>query len=281
MGFGELALLLGYWMVSRMPLGSIVLMEEPETFVSPRSQRRFADIVAKIALQRNLKVVATTHSPAFASRFSEDEITLVSRTSHIVSLHTPAPRAALETRLEMLSRARQIWFVEDLLAARIAAFFSVEVSMPIDIFVAGNNNSVVAMSTGPRAYGRPDVSFVGLLDGDERVRRGALPANVGFLMSDVPPDRFICDLIMNASRDQMAEKLGVQPHELELALASVEGQERHEALHILRNELGISLDQLVSGALRWWVSARNDESREFTAHLLSLSDGSRLVTAAE
>lgn len=270
MGFGELALLLGYWLLLRMPKGSLVLMEEPETFVSPRSQRRFADISARFVLERNLIVVATTHSPSIVSRFNREEITLVSRTIHDVSLHTPAPRAALERRLELVQERRQVWYVEDAVAARVASYFSEMCPLPVDIFLAENNDGVVNAVASVKPATTSAISFVGLLDGDERRRRVPIPPSTGFLPSDDPPDKFIHKLICQAPRDSLASLLGVSRSSLELALASSAGEDHHQALHTLRSELGITLDYLVRGALRWWQESQPDEYADFVSGLTRL-----------
>ncbi|MCD9126879.1 AAA family ATPase [Luteimonas fraxinea] len=271
MGFGEHALLLGYWVLTRMQSGALILMEEPETFVSPRSQRRFADFAAKIALKENIKIVATTHSPSIVARFLEDEITLLSRNGHAVSLHAPAPRVALQSRLEIVEYPRQVWFVEDAMAARIASFLAAGFSFHVDVFVAGNDDAVVSLVTTPRAFGDSRVRLIGLLDGDERRRRDNLPASVGYLPSALAPDEFLLDLLAGADRREMAEMLTVSNESLELAMGSIAGLDHHEALHTLRRELEISLDQLTLTLLRWWGKHRADEVRDWMAEFIGVA----------
>ncbi len=63
MGRGELSLLLTYWVLHDLPRESILILEEPETHVSPRSQDSLMNIVAKLADERAIWVLVTTHSP--------------------------------------------------------------------------------------------------------------------------------------------------------------------------------------------------------------------------
>jgi hypothetical protein len=49
MGLGELALHLTNWHLSRVPENSILLLEEPETHISPRSQHTLLNILAEYA----------------------------------------------------------------------------------------------------------------------------------------------------------------------------------------------------------------------------------------
>lgn len=200
-------------------------------------------------------------------------MTLVSRNGHEVSLHCPPPRAALERRLELTNPYRQVWFVEDAIAARIARHFINEmgVQRDIDVFIAGNNDAVLALATTSKPFDDSHVSFIGLLDGDERVRRPDLPRNVGFLLSDTSPDSFLLVNFRAAPRSEMAVFLGVEAAALELALASCAGLEHHQALHTLRQELGINLDQLVAGGLRWWVENKKDDALSFIEYLNELS----------
>ncbi|MEN4939790.1 AAA family ATPase [Stenotrophomonas sp. TWI1151] len=259
MGFGELSLLLAYWVISRMPDGSVVLLEEPETFISPRSQGRLANIAARFALERDLTIVATTHSPSIVSKFQGNEIVLVSRARHTVSLMCPVPAEILERRLEMVSSVRKVWFVEDATAARFLSFFIAVAGLSSisDVLVVGNNDAVVSMATSVKPYGNSSMVVIGVLDGDERARRKAVGSNIEFLPGVVSPEVMLKDFVTSSEVRACASNIGVVEHSLSLALGASEGEEPHEWLHSMRRELGISLDQFVQGALRAWA-AEND-----------------------
>jgi predicted ATPase len=79
MGRGELALLLTYWTLKDLPKNSILLLEEPETHVSPRSQDCLMNIVAKTCEKSGVWVLMTTHSPTVIRRLPQTQIKLLGR----------------------------------------------------------------------------------------------------------------------------------------------------------------------------------------------------------
>lgn len=79
MGLGELSLFLIYWELRAVELNSIVLIEEPETHVSPRSQECLINVCAKICLQKGLNLIITTHSPFIIWRLPPENLRLLIR----------------------------------------------------------------------------------------------------------------------------------------------------------------------------------------------------------
>ena len=79
MGRGELSLLLTYWTLKDMPKGSILILEEPETHVSPRSQDSLMNVVAKFCDEKGMWTIITTHSPTVINRLPREHIRLLTR----------------------------------------------------------------------------------------------------------------------------------------------------------------------------------------------------------
>lgn len=273
MGFGELSLLLAYWLLSRMPKGSIVLLEEPETFVSPRSQGRFANVAARFALDSDLMIVATTHSPSIVSKFLANEITLVSRAGHVVTLVSPVSDSVLERRLELTNPVRRLWFVEDASAARFLGFFLSEAGLRSvsDIIIVGNNDAVFSFASNAMLFGDSRIVVNGILDGDDRPRRQHVPANVDFLPGNVSPELMLKNFVSNGDPLTMAESIGVTKEALSLALAAAGGEDAHQWLHSMRADLAISLEQFVTGSLRMWAAANAPIIDLFIARLRFLA----------
>lgn len=272
MGFGEHSLLLAYWLLSRMPTGSVILLEEPETFVSPRSQGRLVNVAARIALDSELTVIATTHSPSIVSRFKPNEITLVSRAGRNVTLKTPVEESVLERRLELINPVRRLWLVEDASAARFLSFFLSQAGLASvsDVLIVGNNDAVFA-SAGMRAFGDSRIILNGILDGDERKRRSSIPLNMDFLPGDVAPEVMLKQVVSTADRVATADAIGVTVEELELALAAAGGEEVHQWIHAMRADLAVSLDQFVAGVLTTWAVENSAILAAFVARLRVLA----------
>ncbi len=79
MGLGELVLLYVYWRLYRINSKTIVLLEEPDTYVSYSSQEELFNILARFSDEKNLWVILTTHSTAIASKVPPQHMTLLYR----------------------------------------------------------------------------------------------------------------------------------------------------------------------------------------------------------
>lgn len=273
MGFGELSLLLSYWLISRLPRGSVMLLEEPETFVSPRSQGRFTNIAARMAVDADLMIIATTHSPSIVSKFKSQEITLVSRVKHTVTITSPVPDSVLERRLELVNPVRRIWLVEDNTAARFLRFFLsiAGLSSISDILIVGNNESVFTSASNFRPFADARIFIFGILDGDERSRRPVTPSNIDFLPGNFSPEYIMREFVTSEARDVIASVIGVEVGSLELALAASEGEDVHEWVHAMRAELEVPLDQFVAGVLKAWCASNSALVDAFVERLRSLA----------
>jgi ABC-type Mn2+/Zn2+ transport system ATPase subunit len=62
MGFGELCTFLAIWRVSRCKNGQAILLDEPDSHLSPNARRRLADFLAVQAAEKELWVIFSTHS---------------------------------------------------------------------------------------------------------------------------------------------------------------------------------------------------------------------------
>src|SRR5207249_4749613 len=68
MGQGELSLLIVLWELLTLPKNSILLLEEPETHVSPRSQEALMNVIAQNIVEKGIWTIVTTHSPVIVSK---------------------------------------------------------------------------------------------------------------------------------------------------------------------------------------------------------------------
>jgi hypothetical protein len=64
-------------------------MEEPESYLAPRSQEALLDVIAKIAADKRLWIILTTHSPSIIKNIPMEHIRLLSRVNESVEITTP------------------------------------------------------------------------------------------------------------------------------------------------------------------------------------------------
>lgn len=263
MGFGELSLLLILWRLMRTPSGSIVLLEEPETFVAPRSQRRLADVIAKLAVERDLMVIATSHSPSIAANFLLSEMTLLSRSGRDVVVSTPPLRSVVDARLELVPARKVIWVVEDEMASRLLRFFlrNADLHRWSEVCVAGDNGRVLSVVASLRPAPESGIRVWGALDGNER-GRGSID-RVIYLPGDLSPERFLRRYVTSANSSVLSAVLAVTQERLRLALGGSEGLEDHAWVHAMRGDLGLTLDDFVAKVMSSWSADNGEVAAEF------------------
>ena len=81
MGQGELSLLIMLWVLRDLKPNSILVLEEPESHVSPRSQAALMNVIAEACSQKGLWVIVTTHSPTVVARIPREHYMEIGRAS--------------------------------------------------------------------------------------------------------------------------------------------------------------------------------------------------------
>src|SRR6185437_2297275 len=95
MGRGELCLLLTYWTLRDVRKDSILVLEEPETHVSPQSQKQLMNVIAKFCDEKGIWVVIATHSPTIVSRIPEENLVM------LISEQESARQISLASKLQL------------------------------------------------------------------------------------------------------------------------------------------------------------------------------------
>ena len=89
MGLGEHLLLYVYYILNNIKNGSILIFEEPESYISVLSQKRLMDYLAKISSQRKVSIIITTHSPHILTMIKKENIRIVGNVSGKMIVSTP------------------------------------------------------------------------------------------------------------------------------------------------------------------------------------------------
>jgi len=119
MGAGEYATLLFYWVLLTAPKDSILLLEEPESLIAPRSQVALANLLKRWTLKQNATVVATTHSPDFCAALPDEAVFAVYRdASHRTKVSCAAAAVSLLRENGYVRPRVLLVLVEDRLAER-------------------------------------------------------------------------------------------------------------------------------------------------------------------
>lgn len=273
MGTGELALLHLFWVLEASSESSIIMLEEPESFVAPRSQRVLIDWIAEQALSKKLFVVISSHSGHIAERFPPDAITLCSRSGAITTVQPCPATHLLVERLNLLSYRRCLIFVEDAAAEAFASALIRNVQPRLhsecDIVAVGANSRITqALSAVPLVKSKRIV-VMGLYDGDQRGRE--LPQMhwpVLHLPGEAGPERVIRNLCAQLDMEALARAIGVTEDAVRIALGGAEGADDHDWLSGVCAALERELGHVVRSLVPLWLPHNDVEVAAFSKALV-------------
>jgi hypothetical protein len=100
MGLGEFAALGGLWRLRQVKAGTVILLEEPETYLSARASIALLDVLAARIDATRLYAVVTTHSPGVMSHSPLEQLVLLAPgPDGAIALRTPESRHELDQML--------------------------------------------------------------------------------------------------------------------------------------------------------------------------------------
>lgn len=117
MGIGEHFLLYLFWRIDQASKDTLLILEEPETYISISSQIHFTNYLGKQMAQKGIKVIMTTHSPYILSSIRNENVRIVSRMGNSVSITIPDESLSAESILGLDVGSTGTFFVEDKVAA--------------------------------------------------------------------------------------------------------------------------------------------------------------------
>lgn len=276
MGMGELALFHLYWVIDSAREGSLLLLEEPESFVAPRSQRIFIDWLAAQCLQKKLLAVVASHSGVIAERFPQDGIVLCTRTREgAIAQRNPPPHILVE-RLGILSHRRCLLLAEDEAARALTVALLRELEPRLqtecEVIAAGSSGAITAALRAVPMVTSRRIVLIGVYDGDQE---GLVPADVRWphvlLPGGANPELFIQDLMLSSPLEQLSERLGLNESIIRTALGGADGREPHDWLGEVCRSLEASIGLLANRVVPLWIAANPNEARRFGSQILEAS----------
>jgi len=254
MGAGEFGALFIWWSVARAPKTSIVLLEEPETFLSPLSQESLIDFLVFKTDQRSLCVVATSHSGFLLSALPPPAVKFLQREGPVCRFQAQTPHptsmAAIGIRPHYDFRA----YVEDSAAEIIGRLmlerFDPMLARRCQLASVGGEAQITRAlrvnQTNP--FG---LKFVGWYDGDQT---GSIPGDIALMSALLPgndPIEIVLKNYITNEHQTFGVSLGVDNlHEI---LHNLEGVNYHDWLPELAQALGRDSRALLVSMFEFWL----------------------------
>lgn len=171
MGSGEHFLLYLFWCIKSTDKDTLLIIEEPETYISIFSQIHFADYIGKILAEDGIKVILTTHSPYILRNIKNENIRIVSRMGNNVSIIMPDNDITVEGILGIRLSCLGTLFVEDRVAADFLTVILEDkapwILKQYSIDIVGGESAISERLKFPKSN-NIHYSFIGIYDGDMR-----------------------------------------------------------------------------------------------------------------
>lgn len=249
MGLGEISAQVILWNLNRLQKNSILLLEEPESFLSPKAQSALLDVIAKISEEKKVWVILTTHSPEILRNIPIAHIRMLVRVGGNVNVITPTRQMDYLQLLGVSPHKVGAIFVEDRAAREYAkcwlGWHSSNILHEYEVVDVGSVNNIVQHLKDFPELGKW-FKVIGLFDGDQKdIIKEKYKWPYSFLPGQDPPEKQFCSLAKR-KRQELADLLGRDVDKVNLSLAGVDGMDHHDWLIEFPRQMGIPYEQFIS-----------------------------------
>lgn len=234
------------------PKYSLVLIDEIETSLHPRAQRRLIQDLAKIAREKELQIILTTHSPYILAELPpEGRIYLMTGVAGRSVVTGVSPDFAM-TRMDEEQHPECDVYVEDERAATLLSevVIATERDIRSRLKLIPFGSASVGMALGQMAnqnrFPRPSVVY---LDGDQASATGC-----NLLPGQDAPERVVFEQLQKHSWPQISQRVGRSPSETMDALnRSMALSDHHDWLKDAADRLILGTDILWQAMCASWA----------------------------
>lgn len=276
MGYGELSLLFVLWKLRTIEKNSVLVLEEPEAHVSPRSQRALMDILAKACDEKGLSIILTTHSPAIIANLPNRNIVLISKSAHGTTTSIGPTKTQVNDLLGATTQKRALVLVEDRAAHQFTIALlgetNLDVLSQVEVVQAGSAAKIDSVLSALPLSKHGWLNVIGVYDGDMRARVDPRHFNWPhlFLPGEVSPEHVLRDSLI--SRQDGQELLAAELHRTRdavgVALDAVDGLDAHDWFTQLPVSLGCDHPALMAALIRIWLRDNEQTANAFVQSIV-------------
>lgn len=250
-GTGEIAA--AELLAVEFPKYGLILIDEIETSLHPRAQRRLIRDLARIAREQELQIVVTTHSPYILDELPpEGRIYIMNGVDGKSVVTGVSPEFAM-TRMDEEQHPEADVYVEDNRASALVAEALVKVDgtlrsrTKISAFGSASVGNALGQMVAGNRFPRPSVVF---LDGDQARAPGCY-----VLPGGDAPEIVLFNALRQMNWRDVAQHIGRGPADTIDALnESMAAQDHHQWPRIAADRLFVGSDQLWQAICVAWVA---------------------------
>lgn len=273
MGSGELSLLICLWLLNGTRKNSVVVLEEPETHVSSRSQAALMNLVAWACHTRGLWVVLTTHSPVVLRRLPLEHVRLLVADGGKSRLVPNPTWHQIGAILGGGVAYRGLLLVEDECARHFVHAIldrmqpDLRHQLTVAVATGGESRISATLRQLPQAAGW---LLVGAFDGDMRSSLDSAGFEWPhiFLPGSVPPEQLLRGAATaEGAAERLAIALSAPRSDVAVAINAAAGRDHHDWLGEMCRVLGPSAEAVVRALTRVWMDAYAEHASAFVHDL--------------
>lgn len=252
-GSGEYAVMFLWWTLWNAKKGSLLLIEEPETFLSASNQESMLNYLITIANKKRFCIMMTSHSGHLLHFLPPDWVKFLKRRGDDSQIDVAPHPKSLES-IGIYLRPDVFVYVEDKVAQLVGKLilerFDPTLARRCKFCIAGGE-AVISKSLGEMANNPFLLRFVGWYDGDQK---GKVPDSVTKFSATLPGEQSIETIfrqLATTKPEDVGLALGVEG--VADMLYSLEGDDPHDWLFNLSREMGRDPTTVLTIIFNIWV----------------------------
>lgn len=257
MGMGEHFLFYIFWVFYRINNSGIILIEEPETFISIKSQQKLMNFIAEKAGEVGITVIIASHSPYIIRNIKRENIIIISRYQNDVSIiKSPVSEALSSLGLE--SPKKGIIYVEDIVAEKLLETIIAKdyphILRDYNIEEVNGHGGITSRLKYPKTS-KFTYKILGIYDGDmkEEIKKVKEYLNWNYNFLPVEPsleEKYIYYIRKNLP--YFCDILDIDRGRFIHILSEIEGLDHHDWLINFSRKTGKSLSTLIEVFYEVW-----------------------------
>ena len=237
--------------LKNVPDKSLVLIDEVESSLHPRSQRQMIRKLLELARVKTLQIVITTHSPYVLEELPPDSRILLTRTKTGINVIYGASTEFCMSQIDERLHPELTICVEDIkskeAAIQLLRKYSPDILSRVNIVFVGAANIVQTLSDTNEEF---PYKIVGVLDADQNPKRSCLK-----IPGSVAIEKEIIDSLKVRGVKELSDRLGISAESLSRELEIiVTYHDHHSWCRELSNRLKVSEESLWNSMVFLWVN---------------------------
>lgn len=278
MGLGEHLLLYVYYLLDKIEKNSILIIEEPESFISVLSQIHLINHLSKVISKKSITVIISSHSPHILESIREDHIRIITNFQNRISVFSPTQKEEaqrvlgfeykkIEQILEVHNKKATV-FVEDH-AARVFLECLLREEIPyifksIDIVSVGGESSITArLCFDDSKY--MSHRLIGIYDGDmkDEFEKEGINERIHWPYLFLPVDEciekeIIAFLVSESNQKEFCTILNLDYRFFISILSKHTGKDHHDWVLDVAKDIRKTLEEIIKAFYSIWKKQKTD-----------------------